>query len=337
MAMGDFVTSPMPISGKLMSASGGLLRRFGFHDETTAEYLLQLAENRALPNFTLAYFPNNDYDSHDSGPQQALSTVERVDEILGTFIEQWGGFERCLEELAIIVTGDHSQSDMADSETERSIRLDEILAGFQIVPAGKDWSDDDDVMACPNLRAAQIYFHHQPTARLREEVATQILNEPRVDQVMWVESERGDQPCRFHVWTSDRGRLTFHAATGSADADCIDDYGNSWKVVGDLAAVDAQIEADGKLVYGNYPNALERLANGFCEDCGDIWMTARPGAEFCVPETSVHPGGSHGTLHLLDSISPLICAGLPETVSVPRNPRSIDIAPLCLSTLGVED
>jgi hypothetical protein len=66
-----------------------------------------------------------------------------------------------------------------------------------------------------------------------------------------------------------------------------------------------------------------------------VWLTAQPGCEFEEPGGKAHAGGaSHGALHALDSLSPVIVggAGAPR---LPRLMRSIDIAPMCMSLLGL--
>jgi hypothetical protein len=56
-----------------------------------------------------------------------------------------------------------------------------------------------------------------------------------------------------------------------------------------------------------------------------------------LPRTNVHTrGGSHGSLHELDSIMPLMLAGAPKDIALPAHPRTVDIAPLCLAILGLE-
>ena len=92
----------------------------------------------------------------------------------------------------------------------------------------------------------------------------------------------------------------------------------------------------GVLRWEDYPNAFERIAGALdAPKSGDVWFTARPGCEFEVPGGKAHVGGaSHGALHALESLCPLLIAG-PERVAVPRHVRSIDIAPLCLRLLGV--
>ena len=67
-----------------------------------------------------------------------------------------------------------------------------------------------------------------------------------------------------------------------------------------------------------------------------LWVTAREGYEFSLSDTSVHRRGTHGSLHQGDSVSPLITAGFPEDVQIPRCIRSVDVASYCLQTLGIQ-
>ena len=58
--------------------------------------------------------------------------------------------------------------------------------------------------------------------------------------------------------------------------------------------------------------------------------------EFEVPGGKAHVGGaSHGALHALDSLTPVIIAGGPVRPNLPRHLRSIDIAPICMELLGL--
>ena len=45
---------------------GGVMHRFGMDDDSTATMLRELA-SRSLPDFTLAYLADNDYESHRVG------------------------------------------------------------------------------------------------------------------------------------------------------------------------------------------------------------------------------------------------------------------------------
>ena len=98
--------------------------------------------------------------------------------------------------------------------------------------------------------------------------------------------------------------------------------------------VDGRLQ-DGILVFPDYPNAFERIAGALdCSTSGPLWLTAKLGHELIVPHIKPYVGGgSHASLHRLDSQPPLIVAGMPEKVIVPEFPRIIDIVPLCQTCL----
>jgi hypothetical protein len=193
-------------------------------------------------------------------------------------------------------------------------------------------------MICPNMRAAQIYFRSVNASQF-ERAVTCALSDERVDQAIWRASLVDEDAAGFKVATRDRGTLHFWPAGAQADSGASsarDDFGNEWQWRGDLSAVDASVDS-ARLIYRDYPNALERLAGGVgFADGGHLWLTAAPGAEFLVPGGGVHKGGgSHAALHRLDSTTPVLLAGAPEGVELPRHFRSIDVMPLCLRMLGI--
>ena len=330
LCLADFVSTD-PDGGKHpLTAPGGATRRFGFHDETTAEYLVGLAERGRLPDATVAYFPNNDYESHERGPMNAIDVLQFVDQSLYRLFEARGGFDAFLEETAILITGDHSQSDTLEDDDERSIDFDQVLSDFSLVAAGTEWGEGEQVMACPNMRAAEIYIRDGADAR--ERVIRALLAEPRIDQALWAEPSSGRAES-FHVATHDRGRLVFQPGAGRSETGR-DAFGGQWSWDGDLAAVDGDLN-EGELRFGDYPNAFERIAGAFFDEAGQILLTARLGHEFVLPGTTSHPGGSHGSLHRIDSTSPLITAGLPDDVVIPDPARTVDVVPLMLQSLNI--
>ncbi|MCA9025317.1 MAG: alkaline phosphatase family protein [Planctomycetaceae bacterium] len=344
LAMADFAASKIPGRDEKLSATGGISRRFGFHDDTTADYLMHLASADPFPEFTLAYFPNNDYDSHADGPVEALDTLEKVDTHLAEFIKQMGGMDQFLENFAIVICGDHSQTDQLRDPDGRGINLVEILEGYQLTTAGQPWEETDELMVCPNMRACHIYLKDR-SATTRGEITEQLLNDPRVDQVLWrdgawedAESQKpiNDPYNTYHI-VNRSASLKFHRVKDRDKATGRDPYGINWICKGSLDVIDASVSEVGTFVYGEYPNALERIATGFCRYADDMWVTAKPGCEFEINETAIHPGGSHGALNRGDSCPPLIVAGVPEEISIPESPRTIDIAPLCLQILGLEE
>ena len=183
------------------------------------------------------------------------------------------------------------------------------------------------------MRAAQIYVQ---TIRpeLIEDIARAALMDPRIDQVMWRTVDTRPGADGYTVVTS-RGRLEFAARPPGPDT-VADAFGGHWSWSGDADAVDLQMDG-GEIEFRLYPNAFERIAGILdSEQSGTIWMTARPGCEFEAPGGKPHVGGaSHGALHALDSLSPLLIAGGPARPNLPRDLRSIDIAPLCMQLLGL--
>ena len=64
-------------SGRKIDKKGGMLHRFGMDDASTGAMLRELMADRALPDFTIAYFADNDYLSHKVGPVAALTAIEQ--------------------------------------------------------------------------------------------------------------------------------------------------------------------------------------------------------------------------------------------------------------------
>ncbi|MCB0126731.1 MAG: alkaline phosphatase family protein, partial [Caldilineaceae bacterium] len=307
---GDLIQTPLS-TGETLDAPGGMFNRYGFTDQTTAALLKQLIEEGNMPDFTLAYFPGNDFRSHEVGPEAALDQIEALDEELGQIFATYGGLDKFLSDVTIVLTGDHSQSDVVSGTEKAGIRLDELLESFAVAEAGTPMEDEDDLVVCPNLRTAQIYFHSPSEARFRK-VVDCLLPDARVDQVLWSAGLLNPDQRGYHVMTAERGHLHFWpGAEGPQSAQ--DRFGNLWSWEGDLRAVDGTVETGDvdRITFDDYPNAFERIAGILDLDVsGHLWVTSRPGYEFCLAHTKIHPeGGSHGSLHRLDSVSPLWVAG----------------------------
>jgi hypothetical protein len=335
--LGDWISTPGP-HGSVMTPRGGATRRFGMDDTSTIELLHQIADTGDAGDFVLAYFADNDYRSHEVGPVAAVPVLERIDRGLGAFFERAGGMDHFLSEYAVLLTSDHSHCDIHASKDNPGIDLQQVLADFTPARLTDGWRRGDEIMICPNMRAAQVYFRVAAAPILERTIAA-ALADPRVDQAIWNASLVEPGAPGFKVATRDRGALHFwlgdrDAVPGAASA--ADDFGNLWHWRGALSAVDASVDGH-RLRYGSYPNALERLAGGAgFEDGGDLWLTAAPGFEFAVPGGSVHTGGgSHAALHALDSTTPVLLAGAPDGITLPEHFRSIDVAPLVLRMLGI--
>jgi hypothetical protein len=304
-------------------------------DAHTAEVLLHLARTGTLPALTVAYFPDNDFRSHEVGPEQALSCIHTFDGYLGELVAALGSFERLAADYCMLITGDHSHCDIVAGATA-GVTLDKLLPEYTIAASGAVWSDGDDLMICLNLRAAQIYLR-QPTADEAERVALALLTDGRLDQMFWRLRDVGVPSAGYVVLTRDRGRLHFWPGNdGPHTAE--DVYGQTWSWEGSLATVDGQLDEAGRLTFPAYPNAFERIAAGLEQaGAGPLWVTSRPGYSLHLTTTGVAEihagGGSHGALHACDSLAPLFMVGAPPEVQMPEHPRTVDLAPLCLAAL----
>jgi hypothetical protein len=333
LALGDFV-GPRWESGRSLRKRGGLLHRFGMDDASTGVMLHDLMGRDGLPDFTIAYFADNDYVSHEVGPHAALAVLDGIDAMLGEAFEAGGGMDRVLAGTVVVITSDHGHCDVVADASRAVIHLDAQLADFRQAQLGRAWRAGDEVMICPNMRAAQIYVR-DPSARTIEQICAAALQDSRVDQVVWRAAlTRAGAP--GYVVASQRGRLEFARAASGPSART-DVFGGAWTWGGDAGAL--TIDEDGACIaFADYPNAFERIAGVLdLDQSGEVWVTAKPGCEFQVPGGDAHVGGaSHGALHALDSLSPVIVAGGGLRHVLPRHMRSVDIAPLCMGLLGLK-
>lgn len=334
LSLGDLVRPVPPDRDEPLESVHGPFQRFGFSDAATARMLRSLAEGRDFPDFTLAYFPENDDTSHSEGPELGSDAVVAVDGWLGEMFEAYGGIDAFLHDIAIVITGDHGQSAVGGAEQNAGVNLQEVLADLSVAAAGHPMNDASDLVGCPNLRVAQLYLH-SPTAERVDEIRKTLHADHRIDQVLWMPSRWGDEP-GYIVQTADAGQLRFWSGD-DGEQHATDRYGGTWSWTGNLATVDGRVE-DGIIDFDSYPNAFERIAGLLdLKTSGHIVVTVKPGYEFELKGINVHyNGGSHASLHALDSRSPLIMAGAPQGITLPDYPRSVDITPLCLQILGLD-
>lgn len=328
LCLGDFIASAGRDGD--VDAPGGIFNRFGLDDEGTEAFLTDIPDAAALPDISVAYFADFDFESHDNGPDAAVSTLRRLDGRLSRIVEHWGGFDRVLEQLCIVMTADHGHSRVG-SDRSAAIDIDALLSGYRRADPATGWRNDEELLVCPNMRAAEI-FHRTVSAPYIRRMSARLLEDDRVDQVIWRERDDDDANC-FRVFTADRGELTFRAVDRASGA-VRDQYGGLWALEGDARALDLRID-NGAVHDGVYPNALERIAGGVDHPrVGRIFVTAKPGFEFSATGQSVHHGaGSHGTLHEDDSRVPLLVAGAPGFRPPAGTPRIIDVLPICSGLL----
>jgi hypothetical protein len=229
-----------------------------------------------------------------------------------------GGVEAFLEEYAVIVMSDHSQT-----AVEQSINLAETFADMRVLTPGDVAPSEAELAACPSARSAMVYALDE--ARREELVSGAVKTLAEIDGVdLVVTGENGEAVVR-----SRRGELRFQPGGELSDG-----RGRRWSLVGDEAALELNVDS-GQVESDTYPDALGRLWSALqCPHSGDVLVSADVGFEFVDWGGADHVGGgSHGSLHRDDSEGVLLMCGL-ETAE--REHWSIeDVTPLVLEHFGV--
>jgi hypothetical protein len=269
-----------------------------------------------LFDFLLLSLPDNDAHSHKHGPHAQIASIAAADAELWRVMEAGGGAERFLDEHAMIVMADHSHSHI-----ERVVGFAEAFADWKILrPSGTNASAAE-IALCPAQRSGMVYLLHQARGGALARVVQTAREIEGVDLVMWRDGERA----RIG---GERGELSFAPGVG-----VVDDRGLRWDVDGELDALLATVE-DGRFESEHYPDALRRVWSALsCPTSGDVLLSAEPAYEFPDWGKRAHVrGGSHGSLHRVDSLGALLFCGLECRT---EGPWSLDdIAPIVLAHFG---
>jgi Type I phosphodiesterase / nucleotide pyrophosphatase len=266
------------------------------HSGCVGEYLVE----HDLFDFLLFSLPDNDTHSHKKGPLAQVDSLAAADLQLMRLMDAAGGPDAFLEDHAVIVCSDHSQS-----LVEQEIDLFRAFDGFGVRAAQRP-RPADEVAICPSSRSAQVYVLERERRReLVPRIERTLLALDGVDLVM----RMTDHPYGEAVVRGERDagveELRFAPRGDLADA-----RGDRWSVDGDLGLVGLRIE-DGQVRSAAYPDALGRMWAALrCRPAGDVLASARPGFEFLDWGGAHHVGGgSHGALHANDSLGTLLWSG----------------------------
>ena len=272
-----------------------------------------------LFDFLLLSLPDNDAHSHKNGPHAQIQSIAAADAEMWRVMEAGGGADAFLDEHAMIVMADHSHSHI-----ERTIDLPGPFSDWRVLPPSGAGARHAEIALCPAQRSAMIYVLTEP----RESAIARVVSTARaiegVDLVMWKDRER------VRV-AGERGEISF-----APDGDVADVRGRRWSVDGELDALLAHVE-DGVLECEHYPDALARVwAAVSCPTSGDVLLSAEPAYEFPDWGNRAHVrGGSHGSLHRVDSLGALLFCGVDVPAERADGNWSIaDIAPMVVAHFG---
>jgi hypothetical protein len=274
-----------------------------------------------LFDFMLLSLPDNDTHSHKQGPDAQVTSLAAADRQIERMMHAAGGPDAFLEDHAVVVCSDHSQS-----KVEAEVDLFAALDGFAVLPA--DAGDEDaEIAVCPSSRSAQVYvLDRDREAVLVPRLERALLRLEGVDLVM----RRTDHPDGEAVVRSAHAEVRF-----TPGGDLEDLRGARWSVEGDRGVLDLTV-ADGTVTSESYPDALGRVWSALrCRRSGELLLSATPGHEFIDWGRSHHVGGgSHGSLHAVDSLGVLLWTGTGPAADARRQWSLRDITPMVLDHFG---
>lgn len=292
--------------------------RYGMNDRFSRMEITPLIENKQLPPFTILYLPSNDDYLHAHGPQETKG-IEKADRELQKILDAFSSWEKAINTTTFVVLGDSGHTQTLPDHTVSYVYLRKILSSYSVMPTKQIYPrKEDQIVLCVNERMGYIYILDDQLET--EQIAKIVQQDERIDVIAWKEQE------------------TTHAISGIMDGELhyketgsyIDEYEQSWNLQGDVSILDLTIDQEGKILYGEYPDALFRL-NGVMETAKKvIVITCSPGYELVDDASPTHTGGSHGSLHYHDSHVPMVVTG---TDTKPQNLRIIDLKEWVLSLM----
>jgi hypothetical protein len=287
------------------------------HSGCVGEFLVE----HDLFDFLLLSLPDNDTHSHKNGPFAQVDSLSAADRQIERLVTAAGGIDAFLEDHAVIVCSDHSQS-----RVEHEIDLFRAFDGFSVLPAARSRADDAEIAVCPNSRAAQVYVLDRDKRRqLLPRIERTLLALEGIDLVL----RMTDHPDGEAAIRGERGGVTkeLRFAPGGHLEDA---RGGQWHVEGDLDLIALDVR-DGKVGSVTYPDALQRVWSALrARTSGEVLASAKPGYEFLDWGGAHHVGGgSHGSLHANDSLGSLIWCGTgPESADEKEQWALRDITPM---------
>ena len=275
-----------------------------------------------LFDFMLLSLPDNDTHSHRYGPYAQANSIVEADRAIERMMHAGGGIDTFLEDHAVIVLSDHSQTPI-----EHRVNLAAELGDRSVLmPDGQP--EDAEIAVCPSARSAMVYAL-DPDGR-EETIAPLAVDLCSVEGVDLVAHVADGEA----IVRSARGaELRFRSG-----GDLVDLRGGSWSVDGDLETLALEL-SDGRAWSSTYPDALARLWSALhCPRAGDVLISAVPGYEFVDWGGADHVGGgSHGALDRGDSLGALVLCGTGPRAPSERMQWTIrDVVPVIAAHFGIK-
>jgi Type I phosphodiesterase / nucleotide pyrophosphatase len=273
-----------------------------------------------LFDFLLFSLPDTDTHSHRRGPYAQVTPIAGADRALERIMHVAGGADAFLEDHAVIVMSDHSQTPIEDR-----LNLAEALTAWRVLLPADVAPEEAEIAVSPAARSAMVYVvDPEQRDRLVPRLAGDLKGIDGLDLVVYRAGEEAV------VW-SGRGELRF-----APGGELFDGRGERWSIAGQREALALAVE-DGRVSSRTYPDALGRLWSLLgSPGAGDVVISAAPGYEFVDWGGAHHVGGgSHGSLHRGDSLGVLIVCGADAPLEADREWALRDVTPLVLDHFSI--
>lgn len=283
-------------------------KSMGINNQFTVNELKFLIKNNKMPAFTLAYLPDADKDLHKNGPEY-IEPIEKADQYLQELLNSYPTWEEAINQVIWIVHGDSAQSKITKDKNTSLIDLNDVLKNYTFWERKKK---NGEIAIAINERMAYINLIKE-NIEISKIIET-LKKDNRIGIIAWKEDGT-------NYVTSPESDKNF---TFSSNGPYKDLYNQSWKLDGDHSILNLEIDNQGLIEYGDYPDALARLNGALhSHESQFIIVDAKPHFEFIEKHSHNHAGGgAHGSLHKIDSLVPLIITGTHEK---PEYNRLVDI------------
>ena len=293
-----------------------------------------------LYDFLLYSLPDNDFHSHRYGPLETEESIARADAAITTLADAAGGLDSFLLENAVIVMADHSQS-----QVEETLDAAALLGErWEVLQPNADRPGDAELAFGPSGRGGGVWIIREgKRARQLHHGVRKVLREiEAIDLIAWRAGEGGKPIDRDGIGTPEGGEAVIERNGGELrfrpGGAVVDRRGVGWDIDGDLATIDARLE-DGVIADDAYPDALARVFSALGSPyAADVMVSLADGWELLDWGGASHvPGGSHGSLHADDSLSPLLTVALDHEPPGRDRWAISDVASIIYGHFGLDD
>ncbi|AIQ62189.1 phosphodiesterase [Paenibacillus stellifer] len=308
-----------PLDGKVNLAQG-LTNRMGMNNDFSVKSAKYLIQANKLPDFLFVYLPDLDRKLHQKGPSN-LDGVKKLDGQVNNLLQSFGSPEQALKEVIFVILGDSGMTQLLPADQNPVIDLPVMFEGVNILRPGETATDQTEIVLAVNETMGYVY-KLKPNRSLQN-LADTLSRDERIDFIAWQEKNW------IHVIQGGTAKRFKYKEKGNM----IDCYKQSWTIEQDSGVLDLKVNADdGRLEYGAYPDALQRLASALHSHQGDFMVvTAKPGYELADSSSPTHKGGGgHGSIRQTESLVPLIITG---TNRKPEYLRMVDLKSYLLKLL----